>query len=873
MRHTMELLERSRYLDDLAGHYRGVEEGNGHTIFLMGEAGIGKTSLVNHFLKEVESSAVIYSGSCDSLFTPRPLGPLFDIAGQLGGDFLDFLRIEKDRSQIFSALVQRLSSSLKPVVLVFEDIHWADEATVDLVKFLARRIYHHRCLFLLTFRDGEIHTGHPLSSIFGELPSGHFSKVLIDRFSRDTVDHLCAKKGYTTGRKVYDLTGGNPFYVSEILASYSLGIPERVKDSILTVFRARSEDTKALWEFLSILPSSRIDLNIAKRIESEFANCIDTCIASGVIVSRPGHMSFKHELFRLAIEESLQPSKRKSLHKKMLDIMLEGTVDSHNLSQLVHHARYADEREIVARIAPQAAKEAAAVGAHIEASKLYSTAIEYTDKQDPAIVELYERHAYECYLTYQVAAAIDSQQHALDIWKARKNSLKEGDASRFLSRLWWFEGNQEKTMALALRSIEVLENGFPTRERAWAYSNFSQLSMLSEQRDKALHWGNKAIDLATNMEDKEILSHALNNVGAMLLKIPSSEKEGVEHLNRSLSIALDNGFHEHVARAYVNLSSSFVYAMRYEKAMAVFDLGLKYCEDHELDSWTYYLRNCKVRALFEIGKWQEAEILANSMPANLHHPGVVNIDAITSLAKLNMRRGKFEEARIMIRQAKARAKPTHEPQRIIPVLTAELELAWIGEGPIPLEEIKEAEETLFYDKNNSWHYTLLAYWMHKCAIPQSGDFKVEFAGPFKRESEGDWRDAAEEWKQIDRPFEEALALFDGEEEHQKQSLIILDALGATATIEMLRSKLKLMGVKKIPRGPRESTRNNPAQLTGRQIEILALLQHGSQNKEIAEKLFISPKTVDHHISAILSKLDVHTRAKAVVEAHKLGILK
>jgi DNA-binding CsgD family transcriptional regulator len=866
----MELLERDDYLDNLSEHYCRVENGNGHTVFLTGEAGIGKTSLVNHFIKRIENSAFVYSGACDSLFTPRPLGPLFDIADQIGPSFSELLKNEKDRSAVFAALVQKLSISEKPIVLIFEDIHWADEATLDLIKFLARRIYRHKCLFLLTYRDGEINSGHPLGKIFGELPSGHFSKVLINGFSKKAVDYLATRIGYAHGEQLYALTGGNPFYVTEILASHTPGIPERVKDSILAVFHSRNEDTKALWEFFSILPTSRIELSIAKRIESDFANSIDLCLAYGVIVSRPGYLSFKHELFRLAIEGSLPQAKRRALHKKMLDILLEVPSASNNLAQLVHHARYADEKELVAKIAPEAAREAAAVGSHIEASKLYSTAIEYTDKQDSAVAELYERHAYECYLTNQIVAAITSQQRALDIWRERKVSLKEGDTLRFLSRLWSYQGNPEKAIALAMQSIEVLENGFPTRERVSAYSNLAQLSMFADHYDKALHWGNKAIDLAMRMGDDEILAHALNSVGTLLLKSASSESQGEENLKRSLSIALENGFHEHAASAYVNLASSFISLRRYEKAMAVFDVGVKYCEERDLDSWKYYIVSCKAQLLLETGHWDEALVIAKSLENNTNHH--VKIRTFATLARLAMRRGEFEEARILIGEAKAMAMPTHEGHRIIPVLTAALELCWISGDVIPMDELRAAEDTLSCEKNNLLYCTELDYWERKCGIPRSRNSTVEFTGPFKLEHDGNWRAAAEVWKKLGCPYEQALALFEGDEEQQKQALIILDELGASAVHEMLKLKLKLKGVKNIPRGPRESTRSNPAQLTNRHIDVLVLLKEGLQNAEIADKLFISSKTVDNHISSILSKLGVNTRAKAVHEAKRLGIL-
>jgi DNA-binding CsgD family transcriptional regulator/tetratricopeptide (TPR) repeat protein len=867
----MELLERNDCLNILADRYHDVERGDGHTLFLTGEAGVGKTSLVHHFLKSVTAHASVYNGACDSLFTPRPLGPLYDVASQIGGTFPALLQQEKDRPQLFGAFLQALAAAGQPVVLVFEDIHWADDATFDFIKFLARRIARFRCLFILTFRDDEIPNRHPLKSLFGELTAGTFSKLALHRLSREAVDQLARAKGYSSGEAVYALTGGNPFYVSEILASYSPGIPERVKDAILAVFHSKDDRMQALWELLSILPS-RIEFDLVEAIERDFPNGIADCLRSGVIVDRHDYLSFKHELYRLTIEESLSPYRRKALHRTLLKILLERPANANTLSQLIHHARLADDRDLVARLAPQAAREAAALGAHTEASKLYQTAIEYTPATDPDIVAMYENHAYECYLTNQVTAAITSQQQALDIWRKRNTPLKEGDTLRFLSRLCWFEGNRGQALMLAMQAIDVLEKLPPSRELALAYSNQAQLAMLADDRTTTMHWGLQAIALAIRLGDEEIRAHALNNVGTALHRRVDSRAEGEKKLKESLAIALKNGLHEHAARAYCNLSINFMVVKQHEKAQAAFQEGLKYCEERDLNSWTYYMLSHKINLLLQTGAWVEAETLALQMRSNPFHPPIVAIGVLFALARLRIRQGAFEEARALIHEGKDKAMPTSEAQRIAPMLATELELCWhTGEGP-PASELALAETTLFPNKSHSWYYTELAYWMHKCGLYIPGNDDVKYMGPFVHEVDGHWLAAAEAWKDLGCAYEAALALYEIDEAHQKQALLMLDAMGATATHRILKSRLKLKGVRHIPRGPRESTRNNPAQLTGRQIEILMLLRDGSQNKEIADKLFISPKTVDHHISAILSKLEVTTRAKAVLEAKKLGIL-
>jgi len=840
-----DLEERSEYLVRLIDAYRTAASGEGHTVFLMGEAGIGKTSLVNHFLKQLPKDAAILLGSCDPLSTPRPLGPLYDIAPQVSSRFQSLLKEEKKRHIIFSSLIDELAS-LQGVVIVFEDVHWADEATVDLIKFLARRVYRYRCLFVLTFRDDEIHARHGLKNIFGELVPHTFSKVLIQRLSLKAVQQLALKRGNRAAKQLYDLTGGNPFYVTEILAHDDAAIPDRVKDSILTTFNSKDDNSRAFLEFLSILPS-RIERDVADRLEEDFPGCLDSCLSSGILVSRLGSFSFKHELFRITIEESLGNARRKQLHRKMLSMIQSHQLQSVSLSQLVHHAQYADERKLVSEIAPRAAEEASSVGAHIEASKLYEIAIRFTD---PVSITLYEKHAYECYLTNEITLAIGSQQKALELWRERKSKLKEGDALRFLSRLWWFGGNRANAMQFAQDAIEILENGFPTRERTMAYSNIAQLYMLNDDREQALLWGNRAVELASRMDDKEIASHGLNNIGCAMMRFSDTILEGEKILRQSLSIALTNDLHEHAARAYTNLSFALVLARRYSEAEIVFTEGIRYCEDRDLNSWNYYMQSERIKLLLDTGQYHEAEASSALLEAYANHPAMVRIAALVVLAKLRTRKGNFDEARKFIDEARALATMTGEPQRIVPVLVAQLELCWIAGDPVP-NEVMNAESVLFADKKHSYHYFMLAEWMHRLSLIPV----VESVGNIN-----------------DTPYEQALAMFSGDATARRSALHMLDVLGATATLDKLKGQLKEQGIKNIPRGLRESTKSNPFQLTNRQIDVLNLLSEGLQNAEIAERLFISAKTVDHHISAILEKLEVNSRAKAVSKAQQVGLL-
>jgi DNA-binding CsgD family transcriptional regulator/tetratricopeptide (TPR) repeat protein len=864
----MTLLERDRYLEQLLYHFRNTEAGSGYSVFITGEAGIGKTSLVNAFTARLGDDAHVYLGSCDSLFTPRPLGPLLDIASQLDPDMADKLTAGQDRTVIFTKLVHRLSEATKPVVMIFEDVHWADEATIDLVKFLARRVYRYRILFLVTYRNEAVMTNHPVKRLFGEIPAAHFSKMPVERFSFDTVALLARARGHHSAEELYNLTGGNPFYVTEILASEENRIPERVKDSILSMYYSLPETTRALWEIVSVFPSG-LDIALAQRVDGDFPSGIELFLAAGIIVQRQRHYFFKHELYRIAVEESITPARKKSLHGRILDI-LKPSLDHRNLSQMVHHAVGAEEWEQVAALAPDAAREASNVGSHAEACRLYAIALKHTRHTGAELADLYERHAYECYLTYQLDDAIRSQESALGIWQRVSNVLREGDNLRFMSRLWWFAGNYAKAAEMAKHAIDVMEKESASRELALAYSNVSQLYMLREDNKNAEEWGSKAIRLALHLNDAEIHAHALNNVGTTLLKSPDREEEGDALLKESLRIATEHDLQEHIARAYVNQIFSWTVMRRFAKAADAFDTGYKYCDERDLDFLKYYMKSCRAQMLLDMGKWGECEQIARGL---LRHQSylLVKVGVLCTMAKLEMRRGNFSPAKKMLDDAREIALPTREAQRIIPVITAALELCWLTGERLPIDEVRNVEATLFFDKEHSWFYRELAYWMFRCGLKEQ--CTVTHIGAFQLERESRWRDAAEAWKAIGCPYEQALALAQGTESDRREAILTLDGLGATATRSRVVKALKSQGVGKIPRGARKSTRENPASLTGRQMEILTLLQYGSPNKEIADKLFISPKTVDHHITAILSKLEVNTRTRAVEEAQKLGILK
>jgi len=864
----MELVERDGFLASLDSKLKTVSGGEGHTFFLSGVAGIGKTSLIKVFCKELINIYNIYTGTCDALFTPRPLAPLYDIAWQIRNDFWQDIGNMSDRAVLFAKFYHELANQIKPSVIVFEDIHWADEATIDFIKFLARRITQLRCLFILSYRDDEIHSGHPLRNFSGQLPRDSFSRLELTHLSREAVKKMASEKGYD-GEYVFKMTAGNPFYVNEILSSYNVEVPESIKDAILSAYHQSGEITKRVWEFLSVIPDG-FELKYLAKYEPAYAQAIEDSLQKQILLIKGQLILFKHDLFRKAVEKSLSPLKRISLNERILELFLKGFESNNQVERIVHHAKNANQYNIVVQYAPLAAAHAASVGAHIEAAKLYFTAIEYYQDTDKDILlRFYEEYAYECYLTNQIKEAIIYTTKSLHFFKEKNDPERIGNCLRFLSQLWFFEGKLKQAENFARQAIDVLENCPSSSAKALAYCTMSQLKIRSDEPGHCIFWGQKAIAMAKELNNDEILTYALNNVGFMQTRMYLSKQKGISLLQKSLDIALRNSYEEHAARAYANLGHNELIVKEYDLARKTLEAGLKYCEERNLDSWTDYMLSSKARLLLETGYWDEAYQIADALLRNENQVPLVKIQVLVIIARIKMRFGQSDALPLLL-EAKTKAFEAMEMQRIIPVVVALMEYEWITGTPlIENQELSDilarAEEIGDIHENNE-----LAFWL---LSTRNQEWKLQLIQEGYNVSTDKFVvKSAAIWEALGCSYQQALVLFKGREIQKRKAISIVQKLNANAVYQKMKFEMRASGIKRIPRGVHKSTQSNPSLLTTREIDVLHLLKEGFQNKEIASKLFISAKTVEHHISSILFKLDVNSRSKAVREAVRLEII-
>jgi DNA-binding CsgD family transcriptional regulator/tetratricopeptide (TPR) repeat protein len=864
------LLERDQHVQVLDEALRQAAAGHGRVTVVSGEAGIGKTSLVEHFLDQCQPMPRARWGACEALFTPRPLGPLYDIAQQTQAPLRALLDGEANRATLFAAVFDDLAQGPVPAVVVIEDIHWADEATLDLIKYLARRIHRLPALLILTYRDDELSRDHPLRLVLGDLPARDVCRLRLAPLSEAAVAVLARQANRRAG-ELYRATGGNPFFLREALASDAPGVPPSVSDAVLAQVARRSAEAQLLLELVAVVPT-RVEWEVVEAVSAAGAVAygagLEECLAAGMLHQEGSAVGYRHELARQAVEDALVPARRRILHGEVLRVLLERGDEQTSLARLVHHAMQAEESAQVLRFAPEAARQASAQGAHREAAAYYRHALAYADMLPAAQrAEVLDGLSNECSLIGQTEEAVQTVMAELAIWRALDHSERVGHALRRLSRLSWHQGRNAEAERYGTAAVELLETLPPGHELAMAYANISQLRMVVSDTAQTVLWGGRAIELAERLDDDETMCYALITVGACVYC--AGDEGGRSKLERGLQLALDHGHEEQVARAYVNLIDIELKHRDHMRAEGYIRDGMAYCAEHDLDSWSQELRLGWASVRLDQGDWAGA---AEEAAAVLGVPSAAAVSRIPALIVLGLVRARRGDpgAEAVLDEARDLALATGEMQCIAPMAAARAEWRWLQGKPMQCMVEARVGVEVAVGLERPWYVGEVAIWLWRGGggCPAS----EELAAPYALQVAGDWRAAAALWERLGCPYEQALALLNGDETAQRAALALFERLGAAPAAEIARQRLRDAGARGLPRGPRPATQANPQSLTNRQLEVLRLLAEGLRNPEIAARLSTTPKTVEHHVSAVLAKLEARSRAEAVRAAYQLGLI-
>ena len=867
------LVEREEPMEQLLALAKGAAAGHGAIALVSGEAGIGKSALLEELRERLRGQASVAWGGCEALFTARPLGPLHDMAADLPDRVRGLIEEYARPALIFDALWREISDGPCGSVLIFEDVHWADHATLDLLKFLGRRISTMGALIVMSFRNDEIAPDHPLIQVIADFPPSHTSRIALSPLTLDGVARIDTG-GLFAPEELLQITGGNPFFVTELLAAWQTGgeeVPESVRDSVNARLNRLGERECAFLETVSVIPAAFDAALVNALFGSDGEMLAMACTGRKLLVEdQDGHLRFRHELARLATMRRLPVMRLQATHARVLEA-LTGDGRDHPLDLLVHHAAGALDGKRVLELAPRAAKVAAAAGAHREAAAHFATALRFVDEAEPeTAAELYENWAYEAGLALGIDDdVLEARRHAMTLWRALGRTEKVGDNLRCLAYLHWYRGEAATAFRFAREAVRVLDSTAPSPERAMAYSYLSQLHMLSDRASEAIAWGRRALELAEGLGDMEVKIHALNNIGTA--GAYDGDEASIRLLQESLALALEHGFHEHAARAYTNLSCYAVDFRDFAFADRIIGEAIAFDAQHDLDSWTHHLSGVFAQLRMEQGRLRDAEAIAGGVLELAHPTLAMRLPAASVLARVRMRR-KAAKAREELTEVLAQAIATDEAQHIVPARLALIEHYWLHDAPESARRHLEALAAMDPPNLNPWMEGELRLWARRVAHPLERDRARKLPAPIVAELDGDARKACSLWLDLQSPYAAALAHVAAAEQdpahHLAAALELLVPMEAGAAVDKARRLAGIFGVEKaMPkkrRGPYRTARTHPLGLTKREQEVLALMLDGATNNEISQQLCRSRRTVDHHVSSILGKLNVKSRIEAVL---------
>ena len=859
------ILERTDQLATLTALWHEAVSGSGRIAVIGGEAGAGKTTLVRHFCGTAVGTAIVLGGAGDALHTARPLGPFQDIASRacaLGK------AIERGARpfEVASALLTDFAR-LAPAVLVLEDLHWADEASLDVVRLLVRRLDDHPVLVIVTYRDDELGSTHALRLLLGEL-STSLVRLRVPPLSVAAVAELAAPLG-VNAEQLHTSTGGNPFFVTEVLAGAGSTIPDSVRDAVHARVARLSPAGRALLETVAVVPQHS-ELWLLDSVAPDHGDALDECIAAGILHASRGYVRFRHELARLAVEESVAAGRRRALHQRLLPALAAPPDGRRDVARLAHHAEAAGDGPAVVQYARDAAREAAAVGAHREAAAQYALVLRNTAYVEPGeLADVYTAHSRECYLADDGEQAISSADAAVTAHHAAGQPLREADAFVWLSSVQRMNGRPAAARASMSQALRILD-GAPTGvELARAYAAAALAAMSSGDAADAFSAGERAMRIAEQLGDEETYVHALISVGTMEMEAADRYSSGRDKLVRSIDLATSLGAHELVGRAYNNLAYEAFAHHDLPAAEDAVRAAIAHAGANGVDVWLHVSLGSLAEIQLARGAWDEAvdtigQVLDRAATA------IPRMGPLTVLGLIRARRGDPDPWG-PLDEAYDIASDSGELQMIVPVAAARAEAAWL-EGRC--DDVRAASEAIVRRATTAgqlWALPDLLYWRRLAgaddAIPTLRD------SPRSTQLAGRTEIAAQRWATLGYPYEAALALAESDDEAAlRDALRQLQQLGATATAAVVARRLRERGARSIPRGPRPSTASNPALLTRREVEVVALLAAGLPNAEIAQRLFLSEKTVGHHVSAVLRKLGVDSRTRAAHEAVRRGIV-
>ncbi|WP_459714244.1 ATP-binding protein [Actinophytocola sp. KF-1] len=924
-----ELIGRRDELAVLTAALADAEAGSGRLVLVEGDAGVGKTRLVQEFAdRAAQQGATVLSGGCLQLEADIPYAPFEEALSALP-DRPALFGDGADRAAGFRRVADTIAAAGRPVVLVLEDLHWADASTRDLFVFLQRALRHAPVLQIGTHRTGEVGGDHPVAGMVAELGRlPHTERLRLPPLDPAETTALArgllgVEPGGEMVKVLLTRAEGNPFFTEELIAAWPARgeVPQTVREVVITRLARLTEGARQLSRLASVIGrtvSHDLLAELAALSEVDIGGSVRDLIHHGQLVTAGDDgYAFRHALIREAIYADLLPGERRAAHARVARLLAARPTP---VAELAHHWDAAGEVDEALVASVRAAESAAAAFAPAEAHAHYERALRrWREASAPEALTgldldtLLERTAATASISSRNARAVELTRERLLLLDAEREPERVALVYAELAHRAWASANWPLARSANQRALELVPAGSPQRVTIMAHR--AGLAMLSSRHREALRYAREVMQVAQEAGDTTAYARGLMVLGISTIGTGHVD-DGLACLRRHLDLAHQERVPRMMGVNYANHSEALVWVDRPEEALALSREGIARAGEFGFDFYLLLIVGNQVRALAELSRWDEAldttadptdqgadpftrlpvdqtradlylkrgdvaaaaELLA---PAAATLAGQDDVQFGTELAALQalmaLQEGRWTDARAAVREGlrvALSADNQHRAARLTAIGVRVEADAGLDDGLARADEILAAGEAhlaaLTADgvvplPRTERSLALARAERTRLATPDPAAWAAVVAIA-----------AHDRYLLGYARFREAEALLSARGSRQQAATALAEAaavatsLGAAPLAEEVRALAERARLT-LSSAPPSPAADDPHGLTAREAEVLALVGRGRTNAEIAEQLFISTKTASVHVSNILRKLGLKSRIQAAAVAQRRGL--